>query len=141
MALTDRFATLGTIVRRWLTAAAAHAHAAPAPSVSPPSSPETTPVETTGSAITWQLANGDEIHGHLNFPAARHVSGTAFGLPMETSAGSDVDSEEGFWVSTTPRQYGTLRGLLHSAAVEWGNDHQTHPHHVLARTIDIVEAG
>ncbi|MEV6906742.1 hypothetical protein [Amycolatopsis sp. NPDC051071] len=27
-----------------------------------------------------------------------------------------------------------------SAAVEWGNDHQNHPHHVLARTIDIVEA-
>ncbi|MEU0532333.1 HEPN domain-containing protein [Amycolatopsis tolypomycina] len=112
MALTDRFATLGTIVRRWLAAAAAHAHAAPAPSVSSPSSPETTPIETTGSAITWQLANGNEIHGHLDFPTARRVSGTAFGLPMETSAGSDVDSEEGFWVSTTPRQYGTLRGLL-----------------------------
>lgn len=29
----------------------------------------------------------------------------------------------------------------HSAAVEWGNAHQPHPHHVLARTIDIVEAG
>ncbi|SFO82442.1 hypothetical protein SAMN05421810_10179 [Amycolatopsis arida] len=29
----------------------------------------------------------------------------------------------------------------HSAAVEWGNDRQAHPHHVLARTLDIVEAG
>lgn len=29
----------------------------------------------------------------------------------------------------------------HSAAVEWGNEHQPHPHHVLTRTIDVVEAG
>lgn len=29
----------------------------------------------------------------------------------------------------------------HSAAVEWGNERQPHPHHVLARTIDAVEAG
>jgi hypothetical protein len=29
----------------------------------------------------------------------------------------------------------------HSAAVKWGNDHQIHARHTLARTIDIVEAG
>lgn len=29
----------------------------------------------------------------------------------------------------------------HAAAVEWGNAHQPHAYHVLARTLDVVEAG
>ncbi|MFE0021909.1 hypothetical protein [Amycolatopsis sp. NPDC059021] len=29
----------------------------------------------------------------------------------------------------------------HSAAVEWGNSHQPYPRHVLARTLDILDAG
>jgi hypothetical protein len=45
--------------------------------------------------------------------------------------GRNHDRPMGLIVATAP----------HSAAVEWGNAHQDHPYHVLARTIDIVEAG
>ncbi|MEU3624850.1 hypothetical protein BS329_18050 [Amycolatopsis coloradensis] len=91
-----------------------------------------------------QLLRGTEVHGLImdrarggaqfaETIAPRRTGEYAAGIQAEDGGlgGRRLDRPVGLIVATAP----------HSAAVEWGNDHQNHPHHVLARTIDIVEAG
>ncbi|AXB41297.1 MULTISPECIES: hypothetical protein [Amycolatopsis] len=90
------------------------------------------------------LLRGPEVHdlimdrarGGAEFAqriAPRQTGEYAAGIRAEDGGlgGRRHDRPVGLIVATAP----------HSAAVEWGNDHQTHPHHVLGRTLDIVEAG
>ncbi|MGW5741580.1 hypothetical protein [Amycolatopsis sp. NPDC003861] len=91
-----------------------------------------------------QLLRGAEVHDLVmdrardgaqfaQTIAPRRTGEYAAGIQAEDGGlgGPRHDRPVGLIVATAP----------HSAAVEWGNDHQHHPHHVLARTIDIVEAG
>ncbi|WP_394360731.1 hypothetical protein [Amycolatopsis sp. SB7-3] len=91
-----------------------------------------------------QLLRGAEVHGLImdrarggaqfaETIAPRRTGEYAAGIQAEDGGlgGRRRDRPVGLIVATAP----------HSAAVEWGNDHQNQPHHVLARTIDIVEAG
>lgn len=89
------------------------------------------------------LLHGLEVHGlvldHARGAAqfAQHIAPRktgeyAAGIRAEDGGlgGRRHDRPVGLVVATAP----------HSAAVEWGNAHQPHPHHVLARTLDIIEA-
>ncbi|MFD6068617.1 MULTISPECIES: hypothetical protein [Amycolatopsis] len=78
----------------------------------------------------------DRARGGAQFAEAiapRRTGEYATGIRAEDGGlgGRRRDRPVGLIVATAP----------HSAAVEWGNARQNHPHHVLARTIDIVEAG
>lgn len=90
-----------------------------------------------------ELLRGAEVHelvmdrarGGAQFAqtiAPRRTGEYAAGIQAEDGGlgGRRRDRPVGVVIATAP----------HSAAVEWGNQRQPHPHHVLARTIDVIEA-
>jgi hypothetical protein len=91
-----------------------------------------------------QMLRGAEVHDLVMDRARAGAQFAESIAPRRTGEyAAGIHAEEG---GLGGPRYNRPVGLIvatapHSAAVEWGNDHQTHPHHVLARTIDIVEAG
>lgn len=91
-----------------------------------------------------ELLRGPEMHQMVMDRARGGAAFAAHIAPVRSGeyAAGIVAEDGGLGGANRDRPMGLIVATApYSAAVEWGNPHQPHPYHVLARTIDIVEAG